>query len=271
MKSSSTNLDEKTWKSAPLLLFMLVLPVVTFIITYTISLLNGTQQYPYLFLSVSIESKPASCIGTFGLSITCLLAPFLAFIRYSYVRKQIQDELGPEHQDYVRAKLWNRRALYLAIYAGIGGHGVSSFQSAVDDCGGAPWIVGVHLIFACIFFSGGSAYCFVSHWLDLRLPGLGTPRERRFRMLCCYGTLFQFFTVCCIFPLLWALLGAPDYMIALMSFLEVTMLGTFMSTYITFIDEFRGMQFKVLVFHSDRHYSLHETNTNAGIESATMM
>ena len=195
-------------------------------------------QYPYLFLSVSIEAKPASCIGTFGLSLTCLLAPFLAFIRYSYVRKHLEENLE-KGEVFDKVKLWNRRAMYLAIYTGIGGHGVASFQSAVDDCGGAPWIVGVHLIFACMFFSGGSCYCFVSHWLDQKLPNLGTERERLYRKIFCYGTILQFVTVCCVFPALWALLGAPDYLIALMSFLEVTMLGTFMSTYITFMDEFK--------------------------------
>ena len=56
-----------------------------------------------------------------------------------------------------------------------------SLQSVVDECGGAKWIVGVHLIFATMFFSGGSTYCFIAHWLDTKLPELGTPRERFLR------------------------------------------------------------------------------------------
>ncbi|GMH84391.1 hypothetical protein TL16_g09910 [Triparma laevis f. inornata] len=262
--SSSTNLDEKTWKSAPLLIFMLVLPVVTFITTYAISLSNGKQQYPYLFLSVSIESKPASCIGTFGLSLTCLLAPFLAFIRYSYIRKEIQSQLGSGHDDYEITKLWNRRNLYLAIAAGLGGHGVSSFQSTTEE-GGSRALLGIHLIFATWFFAGGSSYCFVSHWLDKKLPLLGTEKERMWRKFFCYGTLAQFFTICVFFPFIVFFFGASDELIAVMSFIEITMLGTFMSTYITFIDEFKNMRYRIMVFHSDRHYSLHETDTSANL------
>ena len=81
-----------------------------------------------------------------------------------------------------------------------------------------------------------------------------------------------------------------DWLIAVAAFLEVTMLGTFMSTYVTFIDEvrsrvyeistsmisnvrhkyrhicdslhsssqFKGLRFQMHVMHSDREYSLHE-------------
>ena len=116
LTTTRRSLNEEGWLAAPLLRVILVLPILTFIITYAISLSNGTQEYPYLFLSVSIESKPASCIGTFGLSITCLLAPFLAFVRYSYVKRRIREDLGVEHKDYAKVKLWNRRGLKFAIW-----------------------------------------------------------------------------------------------------------------------------------------------------------
>ena len=127
-------LNEEGWLAAPLLKIILILPILTFITTYSISLSNGMQEYPYLFLSVSIESKPASCFGTFGLSLTCLLAPFLAFVRYSYIKRQIVKVLGRDHVDYNKVKLWNRRALFFAIYTGVGGHGVASFQVSIKAC-----------------------------------------------------------------------------------------------------------------------------------------
>lgn len=126
-------------------------------------------------------------------------------------------------------------------------------------------MVGIHLIFATWFFAGGSSYCFVSHWLDKKLPLLGTEKERMWRKFFCYGTLAQFFTICVFFPFIVFFFGASDELIAVMSFIEITMLGTFMSTYITFIDEFKNMRYRIMVFHSDRHYSLHETDTSANL------
>ncbi|GMI45556.1 hypothetical protein TrCOL_g7777 [Triparma columacea] len=216
------------WESHRLLVAMLVLPILTFVVTYSISLSNGTMEYPYYFLSVSIESKPASCIGTFGLSATCLVAPFLAFIRYSFVRKHLEENMEKGAM-FDKVKLWNRRAFYFAIFTGIGGHGVASFQSSVDDCGGEHWIVGVHLWFALMFFGGGAIYCIISYWLDLKLPNLGSPRERISRKIFCYGTIAQVFAVFCVLPGIYTWLGGEPAVIAIMSFLEVTTLGTFMS------------------------------------------
>ncbi len=241
----------------PALLFLLILPVVTFISTYTISLSTGAQYYPYLFLSVSIEAKPASCIGTFGLSATCLLAPVMAFVRNSHVRKHATAALGQGSDDYLVVKKWNKRAVVAAVLTGIGGHGVASFQSTVDDCGGEKWIVGVHLIFATIFFFSGAAYCFISHKLDLLLPTLGTPSERRLRKIFTYGTITQFIIVCVFFPILVISVGAPDWVIALMSFFEVTLLATFMSTYLTFLKEMEHLKVQLMVFSDEERYSLH--------------
>jgi hypothetical protein len=156
-----------------------------------------------------------------------------------------------------KVKLWNRWAFYFAIFAGVGGHGVASFQSATDDCGGKQWIVAVHLWFALMFFGGGAIYCIISYWLDLKLPTLGSPRERLSRKIFCYGTVAQVFTVFCVLPGIYTWLGGEPIVIAIMSALEITTLGTFMSTYITFLDEFKGMKFKVMVMHDDRHYSIH--------------
>ena len=92
------------------------------------------MEYPYLFLSSSIESKPASCIGAFGLSITCALVPLTAFIRHARV-KWAANQLTSE-EDKLVARQKNTFALKVVVVAAVGGLGVASFPSVEDNCGG---------------------------------------------------------------------------------------------------------------------------------------
>jgi len=257
----------------PLLVAIMLLPVLTFGLTYAISLSMGLMQYPFYFLSVSIESKPASCFGSFGLSITCLLAPFMAFIRSQYVLKVARDTAGcdkavKDRTMTERALLWNDRALKIACVTGLGGHGVASFQSKSEDasCGDAKWIVGVHLLFAGAFFGGGLLYCLVTHYIDVLMPGLGTVRERLARKVFAYGTVAQFVTLMFILPAIFMAQGGAETdddggldcerggceLIAFMSVFEVTLLVTFLSTYVTFLGEFKSMKLTLTVLHDDR-------------------
>jgi hypothetical protein len=237
------------------------------------------MKYPFYFLSVSIESKPASCIGSFGLSITCLLAPFMAFIRYNYVIKVINESSSTDDNktnNTESALKWNTRALKVATLTGIGGHGVASFQSKSEnaECGDAKWIVGVHLLFAGLFFGGGLIYCLLTHHLDNLLPTLGTPKERMLRKIFAYLTCVQFIILMFVLPALYTATGGADFdeatgeaicsggggctFIVVMSVFEITLLITFMSTYITFLDEFKNMELLLTVLHNDRVYSVSE-------------
>ncbi|GMI27641.1 hypothetical protein TeGR_g612 [Tetraparma gracilis] len=267
-----------------MLVFTMSLPVVTFLLTYAISLSMGLMQYPFYFLSVSIEAKPASCFGSFGLSLTCLVAPVLAFVRSKNVEKLALDV--PDKVKSDRALLLNERALKCAILAGLGGHGVASFQSKseVPECGDAKWIVGVHLLWAGLFFGCGCLYCFISHRIDRLVPDLGTPGERKARAMFAYGTVAQFFLLMFVLPGLYMAVGAGTnddgtvdcssggcWVIVVMSGFEITLLVTFMSTYVTFLEEFRGMQLVLNVLHTDRAWSLHERDHSvmqqtAGVE-----
>jgi len=252
------------------LVALLSVPLITFIATYSISLAVGSMKYPMFFLSTSIEAKPASCIGTFGLSFTALCSPLVAFIRKNYIADQIEAEYGESAENEEKKKTAirvNEKALKMAILAGFGGHGVASFQSVVDDCGGTYGIVISHLIFATVFFGCGSFYSYFSHRLDLLLPKVGTQRERFLRKLFCWGTFFQFCTVCVVFPtiiLIWG--GGRPFLTFVIALLEVSMLCTFMSTYITFYGEMKHLHFQLLIMNKDQRYSLSQRDHSMQIE-----
>ncbi|GMI50217.1 hypothetical protein ScalyP_jg1498 [Parmales sp. scaly parma] len=245
-----------------ILVALLAVPIVTFVSTYAISLSNGNMKYPLLFLSTSIEAKPASCIGTFGLSFTALCSPLIAFIRKNYVDGLIEENLKVDSPNFVSAKNINSKALRVALLAGFGGHGVASFQSVLDDCGGTYGIIYTHLLFATLFFGGGSFFSYYSHKLDLLLPMLGTERERFHRKIFCWGTFFQFCTVCVVFPFIVVVWGSTEFLTFLVACLEISMLCTFMSTYITFYGEFEELHFQLLIMNKATRYSINKRDNS---------
>ena len=135
----------------------------TFTLAYIISATNGTMEYPYYFLSSSIDFAPASCIGSFGLSpviITCV--PIIAWVRYEQVREAQK-----------RNTKANKLMVVAAFVSAIGGHGVASFQAHH----GMP----IHLFFACLFFGGGSVVSTMSLVTDYYCPAFGKPSMRLLR------------------------------------------------------------------------------------------
>ena len=286
------------FRALPLLLTSLLLPVVTFIITYSISLTtkrNGSylMPYPWYFLSVSIESKPASCIGTFGLCIACVCIPFVGFIRHAVVKKEIKALTGNvDSREKQSMRNLNTHSLKVVAVSAIGGIGVASFQSSQDVCGGTIGIVAVHFLFAFVFFVGGMYYCILQHRLDCKLPGLDDSMSRSLRKIFAYGTVIEF--VCLIAVLIGAIIafaanpslysntksgtnssedGSHEprnrddrltnenskTLIFVMSMFEISLLVTFMSTFFTFISSFRKLSFAVIVMEQGKkRYSLHE-------------
>ena len=186
-----------------------------------------------------------------------MLAPVVAFIRHSYVRKHITVNINEDEDKdkFDAARAMNKRAFYLSIVGGVGGLGVASFQSSIDECGGTNVIVGIHCLFALMFFTGGLFYCVYSHWLDNILPNLGTERERFQRKCFYYGSLFQFI-IMWVIPWFYNYMGS--FTLVVMSFFEVTLLLTFMSTYVTFLEEMKATSFRLVVMTDDRTYSLNE-------------
>jgi len=97
------------------------LPILTFTITYCISISNGHLQWTDgVTLSQSIASAPERFVGTFGLSLTCCLVFLASFIRKVYC-------------DQVLGETWhNLCSLGLAWIGTLGTLGVASVQ-----CGGS--------------------------------------------------------------------------------------------------------------------------------------
>ena len=291
----------KHFAATPLLLAVTVVPFLTFIVTYAISLTtkrNGSylMEYPYYFLSTSIESKPASNIGTFGLSFSCAAVPLAAFIRHARVKFAAADVADQTLRDQARSL--NTYALKIVIVAAIAGVGVASFQSTTDVCGGTMAIVGVHFLFALIFFVGGMRYCLLQHRIDQLVPTLGTERERSARKWFARATVLQLgllgVLVVVIIVVYMTVDATPIFpgnsstnslspssvrnmnedddatvsertkvvnaVIFVMSLFEISLLGTFMSTFITFYDSFSTTSFAVVVMDSSRRYSLHEVD-----------
>ncbi len=290
----------------PLLMAVSALPVITFSATYAISLIvtrNGEplMEYPYFFLSSSIQNKPASCVGTFGLSLTCFALPILAFIRHEHVKKYSvrtfstspsstcistpqSTSIGPPLLRQivtppvpgptpdtvpVHVKLLNTRAFNCSVVTAIGGLGVCSFQSGRNEYEG--WEItkitqGFHMIFASIFFLGGMTYAFLMWRIDTHIPTLGSALERKSRRFFAILSIFQLLVLVGVLPALIYFNGLPDSPgIELMSFFEISLLITFMSTFITFIPDFRRSHFSLLVWHDDRRYSITERLETLGM------
>jgi len=293
----------KHFAATPLLLAVTLVPLLTFLLTYTISLTtfrNGKylMEYPYYFLSSSIESKPASNFGTFGLSLSCAAVPLTAFIRHARVKFAVIDVENQQIRERVR--YLNTYALKTVIVAAIAGVGVASFQSTTDACGGTLAIIGVHGVFALIFFIGGMRYCLLQHQIDQLVPMLGTVRERYARKWFARATVIQLVLLgllVVVVIVVYMTVDGPaltprnssssssssssisaddeesersrvvNAVLFVMSIFEISLLITFMSTFITFYDSFSTTSFAVVVMDSSRRYSLHEDHVVADVQN----
>lgn len=70
-----------------LTLYASAICIATFVTCYAISVANGDMEYPYYFLSSSLDFSPASCFGSFGLSPVSFLLPIIGWVRYEQVRE----------------------------------------------------------------------------------------------------------------------------------------------------------------------------------------
>ena len=286
----------KHWDATPLLFTVLLVPLVTFTISYTISLTtsrNGVylMEYPMYFLSSSIESKPASNVGTFGLSLSCAAVPLTAFIRHARV-KMATYAIKDIHQRE-QARTLNTYALKVVVVAAIAGVGVASFQSVTDKCGGTMIIVGIHGMFALTFFVGGMRYCLLQYNIDQLVPSLGSKRERMLRNFFAKATVVQLImlgVLIVVAAVIYVTSGGSaannrpnnstmsndnqfntnelsdsvKIVVFIMSVFEITLLMTFMSTFVTFYDSFSTTSFAIVVMDSSRTYSLHEKIVSDG-------
>mmetsp|Transcript_82513 Transcript_82513/g.129738 ORF Transcript_82513/g.129738 Transcript_82513/m.129738 type:complete len:288 (-) Transcript_82513:218-1081(-) len=245
-------------KAQPILIAFLIFPLITFSLTYALSL--SLQQdgktlivYPSYFLSQSMARKPASCVGTFGLSFACMLLPIIALFRHRQIELKASKYFGTSDADdnlenIHRCKLLNDRALKTSCIAAVSGIGVASFQSALDDCGGTLVVKAIHWLFAGVFFVSGMVYCVLMWRIDRRVPGLGTSRAVSLRKWFAVLTGVQLFLLFVFLPVLFLTQMIDRKLVILFaSGLEITLFLTFMSTYVTFYDDFAHTSFSLLV------------------------
>lgn len=235
----------------PVFKALLIIPVVTFLTTYSISVLNENQSYPYYFLSSSIDTKPSSSIGTFGLAMTSALLPIISTVRYQYVNHQITHENTFDKN--ISYKI-NKKGLHCSIISSIGILGVASFQDGIDKCGGTFNTRIVHLIFSFVFFSSGLFYGYYTYKLDTLLPGLGTSFTRLVRKCLWYCSVVQIILQSLNIGLI---ITAPsDTFIFAMSILEILLLITISAFYSTFYSEMKQLKMKIILLDNSVFYSL---------------
>lgn len=262
------------------------IPLVTFVITYIISLTvkrDGYHliEYPYLFLSNSIESKPASNVGTFGLVLSFGAVLIVSFVRYilvnSEIARQRQNLSNDLNQNLDRAVILNNRAVKSCVVAIIGALGVASFQSSTDDCGGTRIIVGIHLLFALTFFFGAAYYVVLQHRIDLVMPSIDSAKSRFQRKLAVWGLIFLgvFFLVVAVGgSIAYRSISTPAtnstspsssldkahfvripkdvyIWVFLMSLCEITVLLVLLTTLTSFIESFRSKRLSFIVIDAD--------------------
>jgi len=106
------------------------------------------EWYPWYMLSTAITRAPASCVGSFGVSIAALGPPLIGYARFVAL-------------DLPGAPPWLRRfSLGLSIVIGLSAHGVASFQYTNA--------LALHVGFAGIFFVTSNLYAVVHVILDKR-------------------------------------------------------------------------------------------------------
>jgi hypothetical protein len=223
----------------PILQTFLIVPLFTFAITYTVSYIIGDLEYPDYYLSSSIKTKPASCIGTFGLFITSALIPIVSLLHYQYVL-QLADAPTDKIINRGRAIECNRKALIYACVSSLGSVGISSFQLGINTCDGSYGVNLTHIIFAQIFFIGGLLNSYYIHQTDEALPLDETSFGRTSRKI-----IFRF-NICMIWRQVVILLGLwyyDDMFMFIASMSEISIFIGLLLMYATFYKEMYKMKF----------------------------
>ena len=152
-----------------------------------------------------------------------------------------------------------------------------------------------HGISAVTFFIGGMYYCILQASIDDLLPELGTPQERGYRKFFARAVKFQLFMT---FVLMFigaavysstmdnqgvssdnvnqteTMTGEVDYspevklVIFAMAMFEISLLITFMSTFVTFYSSFQTTLFAVVVMDSEKRYDIQTISQEIHVTSA---
>jgi len=223
------------FKIVPAFRALLIMPVVTFIITYFVSASGDLMSYPNYYLSSSIENSPASSVGTMGLALTTVLIPFVSFARHEYVKYYIDNS---QNNKSMSTRI-NDVSLKVAFISGLSALGVASFQTVATT-------KNIHFSFAILFFASGLKYGMLSYKLDLLLPELGTDNERFARKILLYCAMLN---LSIYPPLIFLILTDPKKVfILILSISEIILFINILGIYSTFYREMKTLSIRFGIY-----------------------
>jgi hypothetical protein len=232
----------------PILLAQVFVPLFTFAATYTVSYMTGNLEYPDYFLSSSMNTEPASGIGTFGMCIMSICLPVVSIIHYQYIRQLIEQPSG-ENVNKFNAVKFNRNALISSFVATLGAIGVGSFESGLFEspCDGSCVSHVAHVVFATISFTSGLLNSYYIRQTDLSLPVKETEFGRSTRKI-----IYRF-NMCMIWRqviILMSIWETRELFVFMASICEISIFLGLLCVYATF---YREMFYMKLIFHVERN------------------
>jgi hypothetical protein len=232
----------------PILISQVFVPLLTFTVTYTVSYMTGNLTYPDYFLSSSINTEPASGIGTFGLCITSLCLPLVSIIHYQYI-KQLTDQPSGEDVNKFNAIKFNKRALITSFTCTLGAIGVGSFQSGhyPDPCSESCGSHTTHVVSAVIFFTSGLLNSYYIHQTDIALPVKATAFGRGTRKIIYRFNMCMIWRIAMILASVWE---TNEIFMFMSSMSEISIFLGFLCVYATFYREMSNMK---VVLHVERN------------------
>eukprot|EP00740_Mantoniella_antarctica_P016544 CAMPEP_0181372810 /NCGR_PEP_ID=MMETSP1106-20121128/14987_1 /TAXON_ID=81844 /ORGANISM="Mantoniella antarctica, Strain SL-175" /LENGTH=231 /DNA_ID=CAMNT_0023490353 /DNA_START=261 /DNA_END=953 /DNA_ORIENTATION=- len=176
----------KRFRAPAMVLVAIGLIAGTFLVTYPVSASTLTDpvhrlRFPYIFLSATISWEPAKTMGSFILSMGSVPFTFailarkleLDLRRTQLPRKEAPVGEVPSVCDLCR---WAETVAFILHAISVtGALGVCAAQSHV--------YMGLHILFASMFFLGGSFAALCQTWVDYGLGNTCSLAVRRFRLV----------------------------------------------------------------------------------------
>mmetsp|Transcript_20341 Transcript_20341/g.24694 ORF Transcript_20341/g.24694 Transcript_20341/m.24694 type:complete len:249 (-) Transcript_20341:387-1133(-) len=220
------------------------LTITAFVLAYLLTFsVYELEEYPYYFLSSSIDQYPASNVGSLLISPASFCIPFIAYIRYVVVQSKNAN---------LRS---NKYAVWIAIISAIGGHGVASFQASAD--------LSVHLSFAGFFFGGSWFYLLITVYIDRKVPEAANKKAILLRQVVVALSAISLAAMCGTWyfkvrPLEWPYSEKENGYLVVVAYMEIALFFTIMSVYLTFVLDFSKFHLHVTVHRDDDDTQLEE-------------
>jgi len=159
-----------------LFVVVFILPLSTIICTYSITLTENRYPDKILpYISATFDYPIASCIGTFGLTVTSTLIVMLVLIRAVFAQRWIGHKSGLHHSHHKALYTLNVIGTIVGLIFTLCIFGIASFQYHVKPM--------LHNGFAAILFLSGTIYTLLQTVLDFKMRTKGT-KVRILRYVC---------------------------------------------------------------------------------------